>query len=53
MLGLNVSPKIQTLNAMLTMGSTMTMNGCEMLSRPTWRAAWFKSSAARPPTANA
>ena len=34
-----VSPKIHTLNAMLTMGSTMTMNGCETLSGPTWRAA--------------
>ncbi len=41
-LGVKVSPKIHTLNTMLTMGSTMTMNGCEMLSGPTWRAAWFR-----------
>ncbi len=41
----NTSSKIQTLSTMLTIGSTITMNGCEMLSGPTCKAAWLSSSA--------
>ena len=51
--GVNDSPKIQTLSAMLTMGSTMTMNGWDMLSGPTWNAACIRNSADRAVTASA
>ena len=36
---MKTSAKIQTLSTMLTIGSTMTMNGCDMLSGPTCSAA--------------
>jgi hypothetical protein len=39
------SAKIQTLSTMLTIGSTITMNGCDTPSGPTWSAAWSSSSA--------
>src|SRR3984957_4071681 len=52
-LSVKVSANTQTLRQMLTIGSTTTMNGCDMLSGPTCSAVWFKSSAARPVTASA
>ena len=42
---MNTSAKIHTLSTMLTIGSTITMNGCEMLSGPTCSAVWSSSSA--------
>ncbi len=41
----NTSAKIQTLSTMLTIGSTITMKGCDTLSGPTWSAVWSSSSA--------
>src|SRR5580704_1755555 len=52
-LSVKVSANTQTLRPMLTIGSTTTMNGCDMLSGPTCSAVWFKSSAASPVTASA
>ena len=49
----NTSAKTQTLRPMLTIGSTTTMKGCDMLNGPTCRAAWLSSSAARPVAARA
>src|ERR1700749_1237861 len=52
-LSVNVSSNTQTLSAMLTIGSTTTRKGCDMLSGPTCNVVWSRSSATSPLTARA
>ena len=47
------SPNSQTLKAMLTIGSTITISGCETRSGPFCRAVCSITTPAAPPTATA
>ena len=51
--GVKYSSNTQMLSAMLTIGSTITRNGCETLRGPTWRVTWLRIAALAPAMASA